>query len=65
MIAAIAMSEPGAKGVLLMLLETRDCEGYRVGRVLEKVGQKGQDTCELFFDMARVPLENVLGGVEG
>ena len=55
----------GAKGVSLMLLETRDNPGFRVGRILEKVGQKGQDTCELFFDNARVPLENVLGGVEG
>ena len=55
----------GAKGVSLLLLETRDTPGFRVGRILEKVGQKGQDTCELFFDNARVPLENVLGGVEG
>lgn len=57
--------EAGAKGVSLMLLETRDCAGFRVGRILEKIGQKGQDTCELFFDNARVPLENLLGGVEG
>jgi acyl-CoA dehydrogenase len=55
----------GAKGVSLMLLETRGCAGYRVGRILEKVGQKGQDTCELFFDNARVPKDAVLGGVEG
>jgi acyl-CoA dehydrogenase len=55
----------GAKGVSLMLLETRNSEGFRVGRILEKLGQKGQDTCELFFDNVRVPLENVLGGVEG
>ena len=55
----------GAKGVSILLLETKDNPGFRVGRILEKVGQKGQDTCELFFDNARVPLENVLGGVEG
>jgi acyl-CoA dehydrogenase len=55
----------GAKGISLMLLETRDNPGFRVGRILEKVGQKGQDTCELFFDDALVPLENVLGGEEG
>ena len=55
----------GAKGVSLLLLETKDNPGFRVGRILEKVGQKGQDTCELFFDNAHVPLENVLGGVEG
>ena len=49
----------------LLLLETHDNPGFRVGRILDKVGQKGQDTCELFFDDAHVPLENVLGGVEG
>ncbi|MES2324708.1 MAG: acyl-CoA dehydrogenase family protein [Pseudomonadota bacterium] len=58
-------SAAGAKGVSILLLETKDNPGFRVGRILEKVGQKGQDTCELFFDNARVPLENVLGGVEG
>ena len=67
LIVVVAKTDPaaGAKGVSLMLLETRDCEGFRVGRILDKIGQKGQDTCELFFDNVRVPLENVLGGVEG
>ncbi|MES2040172.1 MAG: acyl-CoA dehydrogenase family protein [Pseudomonadota bacterium] len=57
--------EAGAKGVSLIMVETKDCPGYRVGRILEKIGQKGQDTCELFFDDVRVPLDRVLGGVEG
>jgi acyl-CoA dehydrogenase len=72
LILVVAKTDPaaGAKGVSLMLLETRDASGsnragFRVGRILEKVGQKGQDTCELFFDDAHVPLENVLGGEEG
>jgi acyl-CoA dehydrogenase len=57
--------EAGAKGISLIMVETKDCPGYRVGRILEKIGQKGQDTCELFFDDVRVPLDRVLGGVEG
>ncbi|GAB3398894.1 acyl-CoA dehydrogenase family protein [Massilia agilis] len=67
LVLVVAKTEPaaGAKGISLMLLETRDNPGFRVGRILEKVGQKGQDTCELFFDDAHVPLENVLGGEEG
>ncbi|HJV50345.1 MAG TPA: acyl-CoA dehydrogenase family protein [Noviherbaspirillum sp.] len=67
LILVVAKTDPaaGAKGVSLMLLETRDCAGFKVGRILEKVGQKGQDTCELFFDNVRVPPQNVLGGVEG
>ena len=67
LILVVARTDPagGAKGISLMLLETRDNPGFRVGRILEKVGQKGQDTCELFFDDAHVPLANVLGGEEG
>jgi acyl-CoA dehydrogenase len=67
LILVVVKTDPnaGAKGVSLLLLETKDNPGFRVGRILEKVGQKGQDTCELFFDDAHVPLENVLGGVEG
>jgi acyl-CoA dehydrogenase len=67
LILVVARTDPagGSKGISLMLLETRDNPGFRVGRILEKVGQKGQDTCELFFDDAHVPLANVLGGEEG
>ena len=32
---------------------------------LDKIGRKAQDTAELFFEEARVPAENLLGGVEG
>lgn len=58
-------ADAGARGVSLLLMETKDNPGFRVGRILEKVGQKGQDTCELFFDNAHVVLDNVLGGAEG
>jgi len=67
LIVVVAKTDPaaGAKGISLMLVETRDNPGFRVGRILEKVGQKGQDTCELFFDDAHVALDGVLGGEEG
>jgi acyl-CoA dehydrogenase len=67
LILVVAKTDPagGAKGISLMLLETRDNPGFRVGRILEKVGQKGQDTCELFFDEAHVSFDGVLGGEEG
>jgi len=55
----------GAKGISLVVVETKDLQGYRVGRTLEKVGMHGQDTCELFFDDVRVPARNLLGGEEG
>ncbi|HQR21392.1 MAG TPA: acyl-CoA dehydrogenase family protein [Burkholderiaceae bacterium] len=67
LIVVVAKTDPaaGARGISLMLVETRNVTGFRVGRILEKVGQKGQDTCELFFDNVRVPADAVLGGIEG
>lgn len=54
----------GAKGISLILVEA-DREGFRRGRVLDKIGQRGQDTSELFFDGVRVPTSNLLGAEEG
>lgn len=50
----------GAKGVSLILVET-DRPGFQRGRMLEKIGCKGQDTAELFFSDLRVPVSNLLG----
>ncbi len=55
----------GAKGTSILIVETRDLPGYRVGRFLDKVGQRAQDTNELFFDAVRVPSERLLGAHEG
>ena len=55
----------GAKGVSLIVVETEGLDGFRRGRKLEKLGQKGNDTSELFFDNAAVPLTNLLGQEEG
>lgn len=54
-----------ARGISIILVETEDLPGFKVGRILEKMGQKGQDTCELFFDNVPAPVENLLGGEEG
>ncbi len=54
-----------AKGISIMIVETEGTKGYRVGRVLDKIGLKAQDTSELYFDDVEVPAENLLGGVEG
>ena len=55
----------GAKGTSILIVETEGCKGFRVGRVLDKIGMKAQDTSELFFDDVRVPADALLGGVEG
>lgn len=54
-----------AKGISILVVETHQAQGYRVGRVLHKMGLKAQDTSELFFDGVEVPEENLLGGAEG
>jgi acyl-CoA dehydrogenase len=56
---------PAAKGISLVMVETKDLAGYGVGRSLEKIGMNEQDTCELFFDEVRVPAANLLGPTEG
>ncbi len=67
LIALVVKTRPGegAKGTSIIMVETKDLEGYRVGRILDKMGLKSQDTSELFFDDVRVPAANLLGGVEG
>ncbi|MBA0124924.1 acyl-CoA dehydrogenase family protein [Haloechinothrix sp. YIM 98757] len=63
-VAAKTDPDAGAQGVSLFAVET-SAEGFRRGRVLDKVGLKGQDTAELFFDDVRVPADNLLGEQEG
>jgi len=55
----------GAKGTSILIVETKDLEGFRVGRFLDKIGMHAQDTSELFFDAVRVPADRLLGGTEG
>ncbi len=50
----------GAKGVSLVLVET-DRPGFRRGRNLPKIGNKAQDTSEMFFDEVRVPASHLMG----
>ncbi|WP_040835280.1 acyl-CoA dehydrogenase family protein [Nocardia brevicatena] len=65
-IAAKTDPEKGAAGVSLLFAEVSDdTPGFTRGRILSKIGGKGQDTAELFFDGLRVPAANLLGGVEG
>ncbi|GGH34221.1 acyl-CoA dehydrogenase/long-chain-acyl-CoA dehydrogenase/hypothetical protein [Cribrihabitans marinus] len=54
-----------AKGVSLIAVETEGAEGFRRGRNLKKLGMKGNDTAELFFEDVKVPMTNLLGPEEG
>lgn len=54
-----------SKALSILMVETKDLPGYRVGRVLDKMGMHAQDTAELFFEDVCVPAANLLGGEEG
>lgn len=67
LIIVVAKTDPaaGSKGVSLFVLETDGADGFRRGRNLDKLGFKGNDTSELFFDDVRVPADALLGPEEG
>ena len=65
-IAVKTDTRQGAKGISLLVAEVgEDTPGFTRGRNLDKIGLKGQDTSELFFDNMPVPAANILGGTEG
>lgn len=61
-VIVVAKTDPSAghKGISLLVVE-RGMEGYERGRNLDKIGQKAQDTSELFFSDVKVPKENLMG----
>ncbi|WP_235736367.1 acyl-CoA dehydrogenase family protein [Nocardioides alcanivorans] len=59
-IVAARTGDDPHRGLSLIVVE-RGTPGFERGRALEKVGQHAQDTAELVFDDARVPVANRLG----
>jgi len=62
LVIVVAKTDPskGAKGTSLIVVDT-SMKGFTKGKRLKKMGLKGQDTAELFFDNVEVPAENLLG----
>ena len=62
LVIVVAKTDPakGAKGTSLVVVDT-SMPGFTKGKRLKKMGLKGQDTAELFFDNVEVPAENLLG----
>lgn len=60
----IIVADTGGEGKhskSLFVVETDDLDGFRRGRLLDKVGMEAQDTAELFFDDMKVPADALLG----
>lgn len=53
-------NERDGKGTTLIAVEA-GTPGFDRGQPMNKIGRKGQDTAELFFDNCRVPVANVIG----
>ncbi|MBM7702201.1 acyl-CoA dehydrogenase family protein [Metabacillus iocasae] len=53
-------ANPAYKGISLLVVE-RDTVGFKRGTKLNKVGLHSQDTAELIFEDAKVPVTNLLG----
>ena len=56
-------AEPRHRGMSMLLAEKGT--GFTVSRKLEKLGYKGIDSAELVFDDYRVPVDRLIGGIEG
>ncbi|MEM8937394.1 MAG: isovaleryl-CoA dehydrogenase [Pseudomonadota bacterium] len=54
--------EAGSRGITAFIVE-KDYKGFSTGQKFDKLGMRGSDTSELFFDDCEVPEENILGGL--
>jgi alkylation response protein AidB-like acyl-CoA dehydrogenase len=57
-------ADPAHKGMSVILVE-KGTPGFSVLKDIPKLGYKGTESCEIVFEDCRVPVENLLGGVEG
>jgi alkylation response protein AidB-like acyl-CoA dehydrogenase len=57
-------AEPRHKGMSVLLIDA-GTPGFTIGKDIPKMGYKGPESCEVVLDEVRVPVENLLGGVEG
>lgn len=60
-ITAAKNAESSNSHAMTLCVVERGMEGFTRGKNLEKMGQKAQDTAELFFDNVVIPKENILG----
>ena len=63
LLTVIAITDPaqGTKGMSAFLVEPQTTPGVRVGKIDEKMGQKGALSAEVIFEDAEIPAANLLG----
>ncbi|RCW69472.1 hypothetical protein DES41_106346 [Pseudorhodoferax soli] len=60
LVVAKTQPEAGARGMSLFWVDTAS-PGFAKGRLLDKIGQRAQDTAELFFEQVFVPEADLVG----
>jgi len=56
--------DKGPHGITAFIVE-RDWKGFSRSNKFDKLGMRGSNTCQLFFDGVEVPEENILGALNG
>lgn len=59
-VMAVTNSSKGARGITSFIVE-KDFPGFSLGSIEKKMGLRGSQSAELFFEDMEVPVENVLG----
>lgn len=66
-LTVMARSEPdvkGARGISSFIVDVKT-PGVSMGKPNKKMGQRGAQICDVIFEDARVPAENIIGGEPG
>ena len=58
-VMALTDKSAGYKGISTFIVP-KDIDGFSVGKKEDKLGIRGSDTCELYFDNCHVPIENLI-----
>lgn len=57
-------AQPAHRGMSILLIDS-DSPGFEVTKDIPKLGYKGTESCEIVLKDVRVPVEQLVGGVEG
>jgi acyl-CoA dehydrogenase len=58
------LARKGANAISALIVE-KGTPGLTLGKIDQKMGQKGAHTCDVIFENCRVPVANLIGGKEG
>ena len=58
-VMALTDKSAGYNGISTFIVP-KDIDGFSVGKKEDKLGIRGSDTCELYFDNCHVPIENLI-----